>query len=197
MHTKYAPQILNKFMILTNSIKLKWETSIECWMLTCDSKHNLQIEVFKTCGRTMSPRANTIIKIKIIMNDPETSLTASDPAAGWGGGQETWNKCGRLWAPSFLWLISTGLGGAMAPSAPPLDPLLIDAKIIWGDALPRAGGELVHRQYAWACPALPELNFQPTFHFFKKILNTQITHVRQQWIESISVLSEQILCLLV
>ena len=107
-------------MILTNSIKLKWETSIECWMLTCDSKHNLQIEVFKTCGRTMSPRANTILKIKIIMNDLETSLTASDPAAGWGGGQETLNLCGSLWAPSFLWLISTGLGGgAMAPSAPP------------------------------------------------------------------------------
>ena len=36
-----------------------------------------------------------------------------------GGGQETWNLCGRLWRPSFLWLVSTGLGGAMAPSAPP------------------------------------------------------------------------------
>ena len=34
------------------------------------------------------------------------------------GGQETWNLCG-LWRPSFLWLICTGLGGGMGPSAPP------------------------------------------------------------------------------
>ena len=35
----------------------------------------------------------------------------ADPAAGWGRGRETWNLCGRLWWPSFLWLIFTGLGG--------------------------------------------------------------------------------------
>ena len=40
------------------------------------------------------------------------------------GGRETWNLCGRLRLPSFLWPIFTGPGGAMAPSAPPLDPLL-------------------------------------------------------------------------
>ena len=37
-----------------------------------------------------------------------------------GGDQETWNLCGCLWRPSFLWLVCTGLGGGtMAPSAPP------------------------------------------------------------------------------
>ena len=35
------------------------------------------------------------------------------------GGRETWNLCGRLRRPSFLWPIFTGPGGAMAPSAPP------------------------------------------------------------------------------
>ena len=41
------------------------------------------------------------------------------------GGQETWNLCGRLWQPSFLWLVSTGLGGGHGPlGPPPLDPLL-------------------------------------------------------------------------
>ena len=44
---------------------------------------------------------------------------------GRGRGQETWNLCGCFWWPSFLWLVCTGLGeGGMAPSAPPLDPLL-------------------------------------------------------------------------
>ena len=46
---------------------------------------------------------------------------ASDPVAGWGGGggQETWNQCGCLWRPSFLWLICTGLRGAWPPRQPP------------------------------------------------------------------------------
>ena len=35
-----------------------------------------------------------------------------------GGGKETWNLCGRLRWPSFLWLIFTGPGG-MPHSAPP------------------------------------------------------------------------------
>ena len=34
------------------------------------------------------------------------------------GGQETWNLCGHLRQPSFLWLIFIGLE-AMAPLAPP------------------------------------------------------------------------------
>ena len=44
-----------------------------------------------------------------------------------GGGQETWNLCGRLWRPSFLWLVFTGPGGAMAPSQP-LDMLLLPSE---------------------------------------------------------------------
>ena len=35
------------------------------------------------------------------------------------GSRETWNLWGRLWWPSFLWLIFTGPGGEMAPSPPP------------------------------------------------------------------------------
>ena len=36
-----------------------------------------------------------------------------------GGRQETWNLCGHLRRPSFLWLIFTGPGGGgIAPSAP-------------------------------------------------------------------------------
>ena len=35
------------------------------------------------------------------------------------GGQETWNLCGRLSRPSFLWLIFTGLGGPWPPRHPP------------------------------------------------------------------------------
>ena len=35
------------------------------------------------------------------------------------GGWETWNLCGRLRWPSFLWPIFTGQGGGMAPSASP------------------------------------------------------------------------------
>ena len=35
------------------------------------------------------------------------------------GGQETWNLCGCLWRPSFLWLICTGLGGPRPPRHPP------------------------------------------------------------------------------
>ena len=30
-------------------------------------------------------------------------------------GRETWNLCGRLWRPSFLWLIFTGPVGACPP----------------------------------------------------------------------------------
>ena len=36
-----------------------------------------------------------------------------------GGGQETWNLGGRLWRPSFLWLICTGLGGDGPLGTPP------------------------------------------------------------------------------
>ena len=36
---------------------------------------------------------------------------------GGGGGQETWNLCGRLWQPPFLWRIFTGLG-PMTPWPP-------------------------------------------------------------------------------
>ena len=32
--------------------------------------------------------------------------------------RETWNLCGRIRWPSFLWLIFTGPGGAMAASPP-------------------------------------------------------------------------------
>ena len=35
------------------------------------------------------------------------------------GGRETWNLCGRLWRPSFLWPIFTGPGGGHAPLGPP------------------------------------------------------------------------------
>ena len=38
---------------------------------------------------------------------------------GRGRGQETWNLCGHLWRPSFLWLICTGLGGPWPPQHPP------------------------------------------------------------------------------
>ena len=47
------------------------------------------------------------------------SSIGSSGRVGGGGAQETWNLCGRLWWLSFLWLNCTGLGGAMAPSAPP------------------------------------------------------------------------------
>ena len=36
-----------------------------------------------------------------------------------GGGRETWNLCGRLWRPSFLWPIFTGPGGGAWPPRPP------------------------------------------------------------------------------
>ena len=40
------------------------------------------------------------------------------------GGRETWNLCGRLRQPSFLWPIFTGPGGVHGPLGPPPDPLL-------------------------------------------------------------------------
>ena len=36
-----------------------------------------------------------------------------------GGGRETWNLCGRLWWPSFLWPIFTGPGGPWPLGPPP------------------------------------------------------------------------------
>ena len=48
----------------------------------------------------------------------------SSGSSGWvRGGRETWNLCGRLWQPSFLWPIFTGPGGPWPPRPPP-DPLL-------------------------------------------------------------------------
>ena len=38
------------------------------------------------------------------------SIGSRDRVGG-GEGQETWNLCGRLWRPSYLWLICTGPGG--------------------------------------------------------------------------------------
>ena len=44
----------------------------------------------------------------------------SSGSSGWrGGGQETWNHCGRLLRPSFLWLIFTGGMTAWHPCPPP------------------------------------------------------------------------------
>ena len=34
------------------------------------------------------------------------------------GGRETWNLCGRIWWPSFLWLIFLGPGGRPWPLTP-------------------------------------------------------------------------------
>ena len=51
----------------------------------------------------------------LIFSKRNVSITVADPVAGRGGGQETWNLCGHLQWPSFLWLIFTGLGEGMAP----------------------------------------------------------------------------------
>ena len=55
-----------------------------------------------------------------------------------GGGQETWNLCGRLWWPSFVWLIFTGPGGGMAPLAPgpATDPQMLNRYITLSHTLP-------------------------------------------------------------
>ena len=44
-------------------------------------------------------------------------LRIQRPGKG-GWGRETWNLCGRLWQPSFLWLIFRGPGGH-GPLGPP------------------------------------------------------------------------------
>ena len=51
----------------------------------------------------------------------KTNLLISSGSSGRvrGGGQETWNLCGRLRWPSFLWPIFTGPGGGPWPPQPP------------------------------------------------------------------------------
>ena len=73
----------------------------------------------QSCSLEEAPVTNTDIRrpkhIQLA-----SGQSASDPAARWGGGgQETWNLCGRIWWPSFLWLICTGLGGHGPLGTPP------------------------------------------------------------------------------
>ena len=66
------------------------------------------------------PLSNRICHLKDsdYMNTwPEPIKSVADPAA-WKGGWETWNLCGRLWRPSFSWLLFTRPGGH-GPLAPP------------------------------------------------------------------------------
>ena len=86
------------------SIGYDWvwpRTQIQCLRKYCPSQ-------FPLCNVECSPR--------IIRCIGKCSSGSSD----WvGGGRETWNLCGRLRRPSFLWPIFTGPGGQ-----PPLDLLL-------------------------------------------------------------------------
>ena len=80
----------------------KWDLT-EQWSLAMD----IWLSSLETCSNLFT------------LGPPSHQCQHRIQRLGRGGGQETWNLCGRLWRPSFLWLISTGLGGGMAPSAPP------------------------------------------------------------------------------
>ena len=54
----------------------------------------------------------------MIQDTPETIRSGSSGRVR-GGGRETWNLCGRLRQPSFLWPIFTGPGGGNGPLGPP------------------------------------------------------------------------------
>ena len=65
---------------------------------------------------------NSTSKRKIL----QYKTVVSSGSSGWvRGGRETWNLCGRLRQPSFLWPIFTGPGGPWPPRHPPPDLLLV------------------------------------------------------------------------